>query len=288
MNILFLLLVGIAVNTGSLFGSSLYTYDEWETNRIVGGQNAQHMAWPWMVMIDIHYPNDIDGCGGSIINKNWILTAAHCFSDNITNRFDNNIEKIVLKFGENDTDIEAATKFSINVFKDNVFMHLNYSDKTVINDIALIKLNKSLEFNKLTRLDVIHLPDKDFILNSKQDCVATGWGNLKYDGNSSKILQEVVLPIYDFENCSKLYDDSLDRKTQICAGYYDDERTNSTCKGDSGGPLNCKNDRGEWLIAGITSFGRYCGSTGIPSVFTKVSAFLDWINKEMHPKKINN
>ncbi|XP_054155020.1 chymotrypsin-C-like isoform X2 [Oppia nitens] len=257
MNILFLLLVGIAVNTGSLFGSSLYTYDEWETNRIVGGQNAQHMAWPWMVMIDIHYPNDIDGCG-------------------------------VLKFGENDTDIEAATKFSINVFKDNVFMHLNYSDKTVINDIALIKLNKSLEFNKLTRLDVIHLPDKDFILNSKQDCVATGWGNLKYDGNSSKILQEVVLPIYDFENCSKLYDDSLDRKTQICAGYYDDERTNSTCKGDSGGPLNCKNDRGEWLIAGITSFGRYCGSTGIPSVFTKVSAFLDWINKEMHPKKINN
>ena len=43
-----------------------------------------------------------------------------------------------------------------------------------------------------------------------------------------------------------------------------------TCAGDSGGPLLCENDRGDWTLYGITSWGLGCGAEKYPGVYTSV------------------
>lgn len=70
------------------------------------------------------------------------------------------------------------------------------------------------------------------------------------------------------------------RDTQICAGGV---QGRDSCTGDSGGPLmTVYNDNSEqWYIEGIVSFGTTCGTKGWPGVYTKVNAYLDWINENL-------
>lgn len=52
-------------------------------------------------------------------------------------------------------------------------------------------------------------------------------------------------------------------------------------QGDSGGPLNCAGSDGAWEVHGIVSFGSglSCNYNKKPTVFTRVSAYSDWISK---------
>lgn len=52
-------------------------------------------------------------------------------------------------------------------------------------------------------------------------------------------------------------------------------------QGDSGGPLQCSRKDGRWFLAGITSFGFGCGKPGYPDVYTRLSHYLPWINKQI-------
>lgn len=52
-------------------------------------------------------------------------------------------------------------------------------------------------------------------------------------------------------------------------------------QGDSGGPLNCQSENGSWEVRGIVSFGSglSCNTLKKPAVYTRVSAYIDWINE---------
>ena len=51
-----------------------------------------------------------------------------------------------------------------------------------------------------------------------------------------------------------------------------------TCQGDSGGPIMyySQDDRA-WTLTGITSYGRGCGLPNYAGVYTRVSAYMEWI-----------
>ncbi len=87
------------------------------------------------------------------------------------------------------------------------------------------------------------------------------------------MLKQAKVTLIESNECKimrKEVDDS-----EVCAGHSGV----STCRGDSGGPLQCPTDSGIWVHEGIASYGRtVCGSS-VPSVFTKTEKFLDWINK---------
>ncbi|KFW97073.1 Chymotrypsin-like elastase family member 2A, partial [Phalacrocorax carbo] len=141
-------------------------------------------------------------------------------------------------------------------------------------DIALLRLRSSAYANGFVELAA--LPPAGQILPNDYPCYITGWGVVSVDGSTTDMLQEAMLPVVDHEICSQQdWWGSQVKVTMICAGG---DGVKSGCSGDSGGPLSCYRD-GRWEVHGIVSFGLvpYCNTYKKPTVFTRVSAYLDWI-----------
>ncbi|TKS74873.1 Proproteinase E [Collichthys lucidus] len=93
-------------------------------------------------------------------------------------------------------------------------------------------------------------------------------------------LQQALLPVVEHSVCSRSDWWGINVKsTMICAGGD----IVSGCNGDSGGPLNCLGRDGRWYVQGVTSFvsSRVCNEVKKPTVFTRTSAFTDWLSDVM-------
>ncbi|NXT30395.1 CEL2A elastase, partial [Syrrhaptes paradoxus] len=144
------------------------------------------------------------------------------------------------------------------------------------NDIALIKLEQAVEESET--IQTACLPPADLVLPNNYPCYVTGWGRLATNGPLPDILQQALLPVVDRETCSKFsWWGSKIKTTMVCAGG---DGIVAGCNGDSGGPLNCQRD-GLWEVDGVVSFGSAlgCNTARKPTVFTRVAAYIDWIQE---------
>ena len=109
-------------------------------------------------------------------------------------------------------------------------------------------------------------------------CVATGYGRTSYNGHLASFLQQVRVPMLNFERCvSKNYKNlKLSKEVHVCAGDLLNGGIDA-CQGDSGGPLVCLYKQSSWIQVGIVSFGEGCAWAGNPGVYTRVSGVYDWI-----------
>uniref|UniRef100_A0A8C5GI96 trypsin n=1 Tax=Gouania willdenowi TaxID=441366 RepID=A0A8C5GI96_GOUWI len=103
------------------------------------------------------------------------------------------------------------------------------------------------------------------------------------DGPSADVVMEAKVPLLPQSTCKSALGKDLVTNTMLCAGYLSGGI--DSCQGDSGGPLIYK-DRlsGRFQLYGITSWGDGCGEKGKPGVYTRVAAFSDWIQAEIHSK----
>uniref|UniRef100_A0A287DAG7 Peptidase S1 domain-containing protein n=1 Tax=Ictidomys tridecemlineatus TaxID=43179 RepID=A0A287DAG7_ICTTR len=138
-------------------------------------------------------------------------------------------------------DLTVDEEGSLFVGVDTIYVHENWNSFLVRNDIALIKLAEPVELSDT--IQVACLPEKDSVLPQDFPCLVTGWGRLWTNGPIADELQQ----------------------------------------GDSGGPLNCQAEDGAWEVHGIVSFGssKGCNVRKKPGVYTRVSAYIDWINQKM-------
>ncbi|KAL5292136.1 hypothetical protein ACFFRR_011135 [Megaselia abdita] len=231
-------------------------------SRIVGGDLASPGQFPYQIALKISFPQGESFCGGSIIDAQWILTAAHCVYGSFKT------EVIVGSLNMDSLDASAQTRNGIQIIN-----HPGFHPVMLKNDIALIQLDSPLELNHYVW--PIGIAGRSEINNTydRQIVVASGYGKTSDYSDSPNDLRYVDMYVENLEACKKYYSAGVVTEGNVCVNT--EYGTKTACQGDSGGPLVLHSSG---RLIGCTSFGSQNGcQSGAPGVFTRVAYFYDWM-----------
>lgn len=225
--------------------------------KIVNGLAAKPGQFPFQVLLRSHFTFGTSVCGGALISGQWVLTAAHCAQG---------ADDIETTFGTLRLNGDGGLKSVSSSF----FVHEDYNSYNLQNDLALIKLEASINFTD--SIQPVKLPAADQLadLSEGLNVTAIGWGKEKDIGIVSSRLRFATLKVIDNVSCNETY--LVVQPTTICAvgGHAE-----STCNGDSGGPLVLESQN---ILVGITSFGHIQGcELGLPVGFSRITMYMKWI-----------
>lgn len=233
--------------------------------RIIGGAESVEGEWPWQVAVLNRFKELF--CGGTLIARRWVVTAAHCVR-----------WRLYVRLGEHDLRDTAGDEVEMRVEKS--FKHPLYEDSDHIeHDIALLRLPRSAAYSPGVQracLPALSGPP----VTPRTRCIISGWGKERETHIfGTDLLMFAEVPVVTSYICRQAYPDNPITDNHICAGYrkgrYD------TCAGDSGGPLVCDRGDGRWVLEGVTSFGAGCGDEGKFGVYTRVGSYLEWMKDVM-------
>ncbi|XP_043089539.1 prostasin [Puntigrus tetrazona] len=233
--------------------------------KIVGGQNASAGAWPWQVSL---HQDGSHFCGGSLINSEWVLSAAHCFPSTP----DASVYTVYL--GRKSQDLPNPNELSRTVSQ--VIVHPQYNILPHDNDMALLHLSTPVPFTDY--IQPVCLAAEGSIFNSDMLWV-TGWGTIASGVPlpSPQNLQEVDVPMVGNTKCNCLNQGGI-TDNMMCAGPLAGGK--DSCQGDSGGPLVIKQGA-TWIQAGVVSYGQGCALPNLPGVYARVSNYQNWITQHV-------
>nr|AYV99616.1 venom polypeptide [Dolopus genitalis] len=240
-------------------------------NRIAGGQSALPGQFPYIVGVRFHKPilglgKITSWCGGSLISEIFVITAAHCVKG---------ASYLEIILGKTDLSKEENGSLTLEVGSEYIISHEDYNGAQGFNDIALIKLPRPVQLSRTIK--TVNLPRLSQRSYSFEKVIGwtAGWGVLGDRKPTASVLQLVRRWILPSDYCTHSYPLTFKSKTEIC---LDGSYGASACRGDSGGPLVVDEGNGSKILVGLTSYGKFEGcEKGFPAVFTRITAYLDWI-----------
>jgi len=281
------------------------------------GVEAKHGAFPWQVIIQYESREERTWksfCGGTIISDRHIITAAHCLVSHeyALKNGDPGMYRVVA--GEYNLTKKDSTEqyYTIADFR----MYRNKEDKAdyfgndnrnINNDIAILKINGTIKFGEFVQPACLPFGN-DKIYEEGTKAIISGWGTFNRIVSSLTPLRAAEIAVVDFDGCN--YENKISKavrteanaihfgakpqevrngcieciadmfsltENMFCAGKL--HSGIDRCLGDSGGPLMVKDDEGNFVLAGVVSFGqRKCYTwKDFPDVYTKVSNYEQWI-----------
>ncbi len=253
---IYILAVGLLISVSSFSNTHF-------ENLVVGGVAVRKGELPFQV--SLQFLSDTHFCGGALIKKNWVLTAAHCVQGS-------SAIKIVIGL------LNQSEKQDAEVFTTlKIISHPQFDANTLDYDYALIQLSgnskyRPIELNK-SEIDIPLINDKLFAWTS-------GWGTTSEDSyDLTDLLLKVELPLVSKDTCNSAaaYNGQvLDR--MICAGFPLGGK--GACQGDSGGPLFIRQAKGNYTLIGIGSWAEGCGKKNKFGIYSKINVVVDWLNRQ--------
>jgi len=254
------------------------------TPRIVGGQDIDIAFVPSTVSLLNTRAYEISGnarfahfCGATVIDKRWVLTAAHC----VVSKTDATVkdpEEILVAMGSaNLGELQGQP-----IAAKSVVPHPEFVSSKFGHDLALIELSSD------ATVTATPLDDAPVLLD--QRAFTAGWGALNEGDRDTPqrfpdALQGAGVLLLPYNECDIRYpqhaeqtDMSL-RPDQICAAI--DGGGIDSCQGDSGGPLYRLSEDGSRVVSllGVVSFGVGCGRAEFPGIYAGVGTALDFIRR---------
>ena len=236
-----------------------------DASRIHGGVNAKAGEFPFTAALGYLHLNKNKWvererayktwesirykCGGTLINKWYVLTAAHCQGRSKYSKI-SQVRLGELDFGV-DPDYVIANGQKIlfpevqdfNISTGSVIVHEDYTKglSNIVNDIALVKLPRAAVLNNAVQIVCLPIDISTAKLDLKlsnlnEDLVGkkpfvVGWGYTDYDpwalkeqgdfkksGAASTILQKLAIPVLSSRECTQKFGKFQPEETQICAG----------------------------------------------------------------------
>ncbi|XP_031640193.1 melanization protease 1-like [Contarinia nasturtii] len=268
------------------------SYSNLQTDDTLNDDPAEAAEFPWMVALGyVDEKNKINfKCVGTIISNFFILTAAHCTT--LARQLS------VVRIGLNLIDDDMMNPNSPqNHNIEQIIRHPNYSSTSSKNDIALIRVTRSIEFSEFSRPACLQTLSSD--INPKANLIVTGWGMISTARrNRSNVLLKANMTTLPLEECNSTifeynqHPNGASFRNGVSESQYcarDVRMKSDSCQGYNGGPLQIyRSDSKIAKIVGIVSFSTGCETDRLPSIFTRVSYYLDWIESNVWPNGVNS
>lgn len=235
---------------------------------VIGGTEAIAGEFPWQVQLSI--PGFSHWCGGSVIDNDWVLTAAHCVSGRTASDF--TARAGLQRRSAPDSNVQTRGVRRI-------IRHPSYNPATIENDIALLELATPLTYTP--RVQSISIRSSDAAAGTTSR--VSGWGNTAPGSGSADALMKASLPVQSTATCNAAGTlPLLVRPSMVCAGFVAGD--SGGCHGDSGGPLVVERGTfsGGWEQIGVVSWG-VGGTCSSYTVFARLSQFTAWIDAQTGP-----
>lgn len=235
--------------------------------RIVGGVPVSADNSPdsfgWMAVI--WHTGVRPVCGGAQIAAGYIVTAAHCHIQLSVGAYHVRMGMLRADHGKEYRILRAFTHPQYHQLDTNEAFY----------DIAILELDGNGEMT-IDWNDDGNIPKEgEIVTTAGFGFISEEWGALPKPNR----LLRVDVPVVGSRRCTKRFE-NVNGALHICAGF--EEGGCDSCQSDSGGPLRYVMEDGDGVkrqvLVGIVSFGSGCARSSNPGVYTRVSAFRDWIN----------
>jgi len=246
--------------------------------RTAYGVPATSAEFPWIAAVGSkNYGPETPHffCGGTILSKYYVLTAAHCIE-----RYVQMVVRLGTEFVRKeptpgqDYYVEKVLRHGYHVETRRNYFRGNR------NDIALLKLEKPIKFTNVIGPACLNLARQEE--NPDVKLTVAGWGTTENGTLSDRLLKTTLITMDNVTQCANYFSHRTVYESQYCA--YDPEFKGDACHGDSGGPLqHFESGTSMATVVGVVSYGIAKCPSKAPDLYTKVGYYLDWIQSHVWP-----